>query len=132
MDVLIVRSSVPGAAAVVHLHFELREVLKEAVPSHRRTWDAKDKAWRIHEEWIPVLRRALEDAGHRVRLDGVREERIQAPASDWTSAMYRDLGAELGAKAYRALAPVLHPDRGGSLSAMQALNAARALYGKPP
>ncbi|MDD9376534.1 hypothetical protein M8Z33_07575 [Streptomyces sp. ZAF1911] len=132
MDVLIVRSGVPGAAAVVHLPFELREVIKAAVPSHRRTWDAKDKVWRIHEEWIPVLRRALEDAGHRVRLDGVREEHTAASVGDWPAAMYRDLGAELGGRAFKALLLVLHPDRGGSLAAMQALNAARALYGKPP
>lgn len=34
--------------------FEIKDIIKSAIPSHKRVWDSQDKVWLIHNECIEL------------------------------------------------------------------------------
>jgi predicted metalloendopeptidase len=118
-----------GLEARVYSPFEAKEAIK-TLPKRWRRWDTEEKCWVVVAYAIEDLKRALRAEGFTVMertADGAKAEppRSRRGAETWADAMFAALGKPLGDKAFKALVPVLHPDRGGSLEAMQALNAAR-------
>lgn len=119
--------------AKVHSPFEAKDIIKE-LPHRWRRWDKDDKCWVVELHAVDSLKSSLRMAGFTVRTThdaGSRQSyytpppRTERSADSWADSMYRALGKELGDKAYKALVPVLHPDRGGDTVCMQQLNAAR-------
>jgi len=119
--------------AKVHSPFEAKDYIKD-LPRTWRRWDKDDKCWVVELYAIDTLKSSLRIAGFTVRTthqagsERTRSDwpRASAPKSEtWADQMYAALGKELGDKAYKALVPVLHPDRGGDTVCMQQLNAAR-------
>lgn len=125
---VVVIEAGPGPyEAIVRSPFEARDLIK-LLPRHARRWDPDRGAWIVATSSIAMLRRLLADDFHIVeqeeRLRGERRQRTEDTGT-WADAMYGALGKTLGDKAHKALARVLHPDHGGDLEAMKALNAAR-------
>lgn len=111
--------------------FEAKDIVK-TMPS--RTWDKERRCWTIPAIFVDDLRAALEAAGFKAVVTETgrqRQQREQPPprpgrtAGTWADAMFRELGPDLGDRAYKQLVRVLHPDVGGSTTHMQVLNAAR-------
>lgn len=128
-----VHIQVGRADAKVHSPFEAKDVIKE-LPRSWRVWDKEEKCWVIQLVAIDSLTTGLRREGFTVHTTydaGARRQSSTPPprsarnASTWADAMYKALGRDLGDKAYKALVPVLHPDRGGATVPMQQLNAAR-------
>jgi hypothetical protein len=100
------------------------------LPKRLRNWDAVEKCWVISLTAIPDLKAALAAEGFKVVVRDAKPGSTESPrrgrgADTWADAMYAALGKTLAGRAYKALLPVLHPDRGGDTEAMQTLNAAR-------
>ncbi|MGW0914679.1 hypothetical protein ACWD1Z_23420 [Streptomyces sp. NPDC002784] len=119
--------------AKVHSPFEVKDYIKD-LPRTWRRWDKDDKCWVVELHAVDALKSSLRIAGFTVRTthDAGSGQRRTAPpprternTDTWADSMYLALGKELGDKAYKALVPVLHPDRGGDTVGMQQLNAAR-------
>lgn len=119
--------------AKVHSPFEAKDVIK-SLPRTWRAWDKEEKCWLIQLFAVDTLTESLRREGFTVRTThdaGARRQsstpppRAERNADTWADSMYLALGKELGDKAYKALVPVLHPDRGGDTVCMQQLNAAR-------
>ena len=119
--------------AKVHSPFEAKDAIKD-LPRSWRAWSKDDKCWVITLHAVDELTRILRSEGFTVRTthtsSRARREYTPPPrtakdAGTWADSMYTALGHELGDKAYKALVPVLHPDRGGATEPMQHLNAAR-------
>lgn len=119
--------------AKVHSPFEAKDLIKD-LPRAWRAWDKAEKCWVIELYAVDSLTSSLRMAGFTVRTThdtGGRQQysapppRAERNADTWADSMYKALGKELGDKAFKALVPVLHPDRGGDTVCMQALNAAR-------
>ncbi|MGW4876575.1 hypothetical protein ACWEPI_08465 [Streptomyces sp. NPDC004262] len=119
--------------AKVHSPFEAKDHIKD-LPHRWRRWDKAEKCWVIELHAVDTLQSSLRAAGFTVRT--THQAGSERPRNDWPRAsarkpttwadqMYTALGKELGDKAYKALVPVLHPDRGGDTMSMQDLNAAR-------
>ncbi|MBI0294473.1 hypothetical protein JBE04_08255 [Streptomyces sp. PRKS01-29] len=129
----VVHIEVGHLEAKVHSPFEAKDVIKE-LPRTWRRWDKDGKCWIVELYAIDTLTTSLRLAGFTVRTTHQTgsERRYSAPPprpernqGTWADAMYNALGKTLGDKAYKALVPVLHPDRGGDTVCMQQLNAAR-------
>lgn len=124
-----VRIVINGDKAKVYSPFEAKEAIK-TLPKRWRAWDTDEKCWVILTFGLDELRRALHAEGFTVveRTNSGSKGGSQRPrrgTDTWADAMYAALGRQLADKAFRALVPVLHPDRGGDTAAMQTLNAAR-------
>ncbi|MEU1559481.1 hypothetical protein ABZ504_03045 [Streptomyces mirabilis] len=119
--------------AKVHSPFEAKDYIKD-LPRTWRAWDKAEKCWVVELYAVDTLTATLRLAGFAVRTThdtGARQQHSPPPprternADTWADSMYKALGKELADKAYKALLPVLHPDRGGATVPMQQLNAAR-------
>jgi hypothetical protein len=119
--------------AKVHSPFEAKDYIKD-LPHRWRRWDKADKCWVVELHAVDLLESTLRLAGFTVRTthQGGSGRQYSAPPpraernpDTWADSMYKALGRALGDKAYKALVPVLHPDRGGDTVSMQQLNAAR-------
>ncbi|MFE9098519.1 hypothetical protein [Streptomyces sp. NPDC007264] len=119
--------------AKVHSPFEAKDVIKD-LPRTWRRWDKGEKCWIVELHAVDSLKSSLRMAGFTVQTTHQpgSERRYSSPPpraernpDTWADSMYRALGKTLGDKAYKALVPVLHPDRGGDTVSMQQLNAAR-------
>lgn len=118
--------------AKVHSPFEAKDFIKD-LPRTWRAWDKTEKCWVVELYAVDTLSATLRAAGFTVRTThdaGARQQYSAPPRADrnadtWADSMYKALGKDLGDKAYKALVPVLHPDRGGDTVCMQQLNAAR-------
>lgn len=122
--------------AKVHSPFEAKDLIKD-LPRSWRAWSQAEKCWIVQLHAVDALVSELSAAGFTVRT--TREAgsnsnyrrstppppRAERNADTWADSMYKALGKELADKAYKALLPVLHPDRGGATAPMQHLNAAR-------
>src|SRR5690606_4113698 len=91
--------------------------LKTCIPNHSRRWDPEDRLWIIDDRYEATVRRLL----------GIFFGYKYAPVD---ADPYRTLHLlptappEVAKAAYRALAQIHHPDRGGSHEAMQRVNTA--------
>jgi hypothetical protein len=110
------------------------ESLKEIIPSLHRTYDPDARAWKIYErhyldEWL----RVLEYFGDDVRIEWTSAKRQyqpppRQPRQDQRAEAFEVLHLretappELVKCAQRTLALLHHPDRGGDLLTMQAIN----------
>lgn len=119
--------------AKVHSPFEAKDFIKD-LPHTWRRWDKGEKCWVVELHAVDTLVAALSGAGFTVRTTrpagssyqyDAPPPRTERSAGTWADSMYRALGRDLGDKAYKALVPVIHPDRGGDTVCMQQLNAAR-------
>jgi hypothetical protein len=125
----VVRIVVTGTKAKVYSPFEAREAIK-TLPRSWRSWDSEEKCWVIPVHAVAELTRALKLEGFTIMSRAGSGQRAESPrpqrsGESWADLMYASLGRELAGRAYKALVPVLHPDRGGATAAMQDLNAAR-------
>ncbi|MDP2660222.1 MAG: J domain-containing protein [Dehalococcoidia bacterium] len=127
---------------------EAKDALKAEIPAYARSWNKPTRTWRVLSEHLDDLRELLEDNGFEVEGPGpaANEGRRQSsssrpppppspapppspPAQAATiglSALFGHVIEDQGLadKAFRALAMVLHPDKGGEVAAMRVLNAA--------
>ncbi|WP_411088346.1 hypothetical protein [Streptomyces sp. 061-3] len=113
--------------AQVFSPFEALGVIK-TMPQRRRRWNADEKCWVISLSLLPDLKAALAAEGFKVVVRDAHSHRAEPRgrgAASWADAMFAELPKALAEAAYKALLPVLHPDRGGDTLAMQMLNAAR-------
>lgn len=99
---------------------EAVELVKATIPSPARRWDRSVRAWVIEAMFVADLARAFASIGYQVL--GLDEPQA---GSTWAAAMFSQLPERLHDPAFKALTKVLHPDMGGDLRAMQALNDAR-------
>ncbi|MDX2552782.1 hypothetical protein [Streptomyces stelliscabiei] len=119
--------------AKVHSPFEAKDYIKD-LPRTWRHWDKAEKCWVVELYAVDTLVSALSAAGFTVRTTrpagssyeyNAPPPRAERTKETWADSMYKALGKDLADKAYKALVPVLHPDRGGDTVCMQQLNAAR-------
>ena len=100
--------------------FEYKNDLK-AIPTSR--WDTVLRCWTIHprfyDEAERLVRRINGETGNPDTPEGYNE--LTKALEDMFEALPRNLRKSV----HRALAGALHPDQGGNLEAMKALNAAR-------
>lgn len=105
----------------------LVEALKMAIPWAYREWDAAAKVWRIDAAWEDVLLHVLE-CTHITVVDKRPRLPLPAPAppalSEACTRLYvtPDAPVPVAEAAYKALARLYHPDVGGDVQLMQALN----------
>lgn len=114
--------------AEIHAPFEAKDLIKEALPRSWRRWDPVSKLWFVQAHAVPDLAAELRADGWIVVIRDAPNTGHSSRPSDtttWADAMFTALGRSLGMKAHRALSRVLHPDHGGDLEQMKALNAAR-------
>lgn len=105
--------------------FEAKDVIKR-LPTRR--WDKGEKCWVIPNTDIPLLQITLQGSGFTTWVvDDPRSQPADQGKSHgtWADRMFAELEPPLADKAFKALIRVLHPDTGGSTTAMQALNSAR-------
>lgn len=113
--------------------FEAKDAIK-AIPGRR--WDKTRKQWVVPAEYATEAERILWIYCDRVDVIDNREPTTAPPPPPprrSENAFADALGAvpqRLRRRAFRALAEVLHPDHGGDLKAMQALNAAREVVAR--
>lgn len=115
--------------AQVFSPFEAKDVIK-ALPTRR--WDKAEKCWVIPNTDIPLLQMTLQSAGFVTWVvdDPTGSGNPGGSSSakgtgTWADRMFAELEPPLAEKAFKALLRVLHPDVGGSTTAMKALNSAR-------
>ncbi len=120
---------------------ELVDALKDEVPGYARSYDPDTKAWSVQSAYVAVARSLVESVYPDVEVIdfspnfGRHESRRAAPdASGRTSYTVLHLREtappELIEAAFRCLARLHHPDRGGDVATMQRLNAAHAALTK--
>lgn len=106
------------------------ETIKRVVPSALRSWEAPEKAWKVHVDWVDSLAAELRQGGHTVRKTVKTAPPPppprSAPMENWANALMDAVGPARIEPVHRALTRVLHPDvAGGDTVLMQQLNAAR-------
>jgi len=104
--------------------------LKDEVPAHARSYDPEAKAWFVDVPYAPriiaLFRRTFPDA----HIDQDEPARPEPNRERGITTMYGTLcltaeaPPELVASAYRILAKLHHPDRGGNDERMRQINAA--------
>jgi len=114
---------------------ELVDAIKAFIPVSDRSYDPTSKIWTFVERQLTPLQQLLtklncnvvvvtrqqaEQASQSSPNNAVRGKSIEVIALEFM----RVAGADAMLKAYRAAAMTLHPDRGGSMDKMSALNAA--------
>ncbi len=105
---------------------EAVQTLKEHVPSHRRSYDPQRRVWIIKQCAVEQLRRWLNYAEYTL---GAEVEYEEQPLSETASAftvlhLLPSAPPELIKAAYRCLAQLHHPDRGGDGEEMKRINSA--------
>ena len=108
---------------------EMVAAIKANIPSRERTWKPDLKQWWFKPGQLPsieALARLHCGAVAYVRPDGDLEPPVPAEQAAAYRALYLVPGAppELIKAAYRILAKQVHPDRGGTTTAMQRVNEA--------
>lgn len=104
--------------------------LKAEIPPPYRSWQPERKTWRIEAPFVSHALSILRTAFATVHIDDVREASRSAPRSSGPPDAYTVLHLqptaprELVDAAYKCLARLHHPDRGGDTEAMQAINQA--------
>jgi hypothetical protein len=101
------------------------EALKDAIPYAYREWDKPCKVWRIAPEWGDIVCRIVQaDGGILVDKRPAPAPRIPPALGEARSRLHvtPDAPVQVAIAAYKALARLHHPDVGGDLVAMQALN----------
>ena len=121
-----------GFVAITPYRPDYVERLKATVPPAGRRWLPEQRAWWISAAWIAPVRRILDEhfgGEHFASGDGATRdfEPDVRPSLDLAySALHLLPSAPpvLVKAAYRTLSKLHHPDRGGSLGAMQRVNKA--------
>ncbi len=107
--------------------------LKDFIPSPHRRWQPLSKAWRILPEgqlyvmdWITVCRDKFNAEVTWGKGKRTADPATPKPEADPFAALYLLPSApvEVVKAAYRALATLHHPDHGGDVEKMKAINAA--------
>jgi hypothetical protein len=112
---------------------DLVQALKDAVPYGYREWDGPAKVWRIDPDWPDVVFTALTAIGVTI-VDKRPADPLPTPvAPDLQEACTRlcitpEAPLVVAEAAYKALARLHHPDVGGEVATMQALNEAIATF----
>jgi DnaJ-domain-containing protein 1 len=124
----------PTGEATVAFDFSYSAVeeLKSRIPVHARSWNPERKVWTISAgPFVPVAIAILEDifGTDAVHVHDDRTGRHRpdgAPPLDAYATLHLQPTAppELVTAAYKCLAKLAHPDRGGTTTNMQMLNAA--------
>lgn len=116
-------------SAYISSPFEAKDDIK-ALPVRR--WNPARKRWVIPESDVEVAAARLRGAGHVVEiLEQKKEKRTRANGEKrkygftWADDMFAQLPERFHDPVHRSLTKILHPDIGGDLDAMQALNIAR-------
>ena len=126
----------PGGCAVpppgrrfVHLprslfHRGWLESLKSAVPYDARDWDPTSRTWEVAADYVTfTLRLSRTVFGHIAEVARFTDD---APPDAYRVLHLRETAPpELVESAFRCLAKLEHPDRGGTDDGMRALTAAR-------
>ena len=109
--------------------FEAKDLIKGMPTRH---WNKTEKCWVIPSTDVPLLHMSLQGAGFTTWIvddpadsTGQRGDARTSTADTWADRMFAELEPPLADKAFKALIRVLHPDTGGSTTAMKALNSAR-------
>ncbi len=108
------------------------EGIKNIVPAHSRQYDPDEKAWYIAPAYFVPVRNLLTATFMQVEMDADREPFTppsddRAPRTDFHVLHLRESAPpELVEAAFRCLARIHHPDRGGDTATMQAINSAYA------
>lgn len=107
----------------------LVDSLKAEIPAYARTYDPATKQWTVDGPYIATARRLIEFAYPDVDIQD-ESPRFEAPKRSTPRTSYTVLHLlpsappELVESAYKTLARLHHPDRGGDTEKMQELNAA--------
>jgi len=114
---------------------ELVEAIKAFVPVSDRSYDPQSKVWTFVERQLDPLRNLLTKLGCNAVV--ITRQQAEAasqstpngatrgkPLADIALDFLTLAGADAMTKAYRHAAMLNHPDRGGDMSKMSALNAA--------
>jgi len=115
-----------------------KEEFKRRIPPHARKWDADRRCWRVAAAWAEDTARWLEHRFPGARRINEPQARKQSgygstggpatpirPREPWaTLHLLPTAPMEVVEAAYRALARLHHPDRGGSTLQMQVINGA--------
>ncbi len=120
-----------GSAADVTFPFDAFVVgeIKRAVPSPLRTYDPDTRTWTVAARYVGDIYHILDRVFGGVDIEGSRtgtSDRGRPTGGDPYQVLHLRPTAppELVDAAYRCLARLHHPDRGGSTTTMQAINAA--------
>ncbi len=120
-----------GSAADVTFPYDAFVVaeLKRAVPAPLRTYDPDTKTWTISARYVERVYHVLDQVFGEVDVEGSRsgaaDHGRQSRDDPWVILHLRPTAPpELVTAAHKCLAKLNHPDRGGSTSTMQAINAA--------
>jgi hypothetical protein len=128
----IPRATYSGSGDVaLRFPFDARlvELLKSEIPAYARSYDPAEKTWTVAADYaalaVDLLRQRFPDA--RIERPGTRPHSAPTGSSRPFAVLHLLPTAppELIEGAYKILARLHHPDRGGSTEAMQALNEAR-------
>ncbi|MGH3099296.1 MAG: hypothetical protein ACRDMV_25225 [Streptosporangiales bacterium] len=134
----VVTITINGLDAKVRSPFSAKDLVK-SMPI--REWSPAERVWIIPAFEVDDLVAILEADGYRVvvtRRNGEQQQKQQhqpppgrnGSGKTWADDMFLTLGPDLGEKAFKALVRAIHPDLGGSTTAMQQLNAARDRHGQ--
>ncbi len=109
------------------------DAIKADVPPHSRTYDPDEKAWYIAVAYQRIIRQLLEAVFIEVEVSdfGRHESRRAEPDVGGRTEFHvlhlrESAPPELVEAAFRCLARIHHPDRGGDTATMQAINSAYA------
>lgn len=114
---------------------DLVDAIKTHVPVSGRSYDPPAKMWTFTEQYLTplmnlfkvmgvsptVLTRQQVEAAQQSSPDGAQRGK---PLPDLAVEFLRNCGLDAAQKAYRYAAMLNHPDRGGDMQKMSALNAA--------
>jgi hypothetical protein len=120
------------------------ELFKAAIPGSDRAWDDSSKTWSFTEKYLQGVVALTEKVfgGKATVISKDQSQKATTPPSMASSPLdkvilqfFRALPFEAAQKAYRIAAVSLHPDHGGDMEKMTALNSAwsrleKELYGK--
>ena len=103
---------------------------KSSVPRFARRWDQERKLWVIQEGFVEVALQVVRQYFTLIELNEKPQQQHHTASSDRPPTPYTtlhllaDAPIEVVRAAYKALALLHHPDHGGTVTKMQALNAA--------
>ncbi len=122
----ILKSDVKGFVDVVSAYSpDYVDDLKMSIdPSYRR-WDPLTKRWTVNEIVLDDLIKCLKRHFSEVTTDLVEPE--PTIANIWEE-IFRVVPKDYQAQVYHALSNAVHPDHGGSVDQMKALNSAYQKY----
>jgi hypothetical protein len=113
---------------------DFKDTLLGLVPASDRSWDPATKIWTFTEKWLqPTIN--LAETVLRTKPQVVTRKQVEQAASSPATSQnipidtvlvqfMRAIPYEAAQKAYRTAAMLLHPDRGGDMAKMSAVNSA--------